>query len=138
MNDISDILFLGAAMVIFSMLTINTARSYQFTSDTMVRSDIEYRAIAIAQSEIDEIRWAGENLVDPDDANYLFEDDPITRTVNYGEGNAYSQEVKITRTSTQIENSASRNRYKISIIVEIDALNPPISTELTYVKTFAK
>ncbi|MAL16714.1 MAG: hypothetical protein CL670_08935 [Balneola sp.] len=140
MNDISDILFLSAAMVIFSMLTINTTRSFQSTSNTVVRSDLEYRAISIAQDEIDDIRWAPEEEIDPYGVDYLYggNDEVITKSIEYGFDDEYSESFEITRSSTQIENSSDQNRYKVTILVESENANPAVSVQMEYIKTYFK
>jgi hypothetical protein len=140
MNDISDILFLSAAMVIFSMLTINTSRSFQSTSNTVVRSDLEYRGISIAQDEIDDIRWAPEQEIDPYGAEYLYggNDAVITKSIEYGFDDEYAESFEITRSSTQIENSSDQNRYKVTILVESENAKPAVSVQMDYIKTYFK
>jgi hypothetical protein len=56
MNDMSDLLYLMAGMVLFSILVTNTNTSFVRNSTMIVESEIEYSAIAIAQSIIDEAR----------------------------------------------------------------------------------
>lgn len=56
MNDMSDLLYLMAGMVLFSILVTNTNTSFVRNSTMMVESEIEYSAITIAQSIIDEAR----------------------------------------------------------------------------------
>jgi hypothetical protein len=138
MNDFSDILFLSAAMVIFSMLTMNTSRSFQATSNASIQSDLEYRAVGVAQSEIDAIRWADEKLVNPASGDYLYDNDPITKTVTYGFNNEFSEVYKLKRSSTLIENSYKQKRYKIVIHVESDEAASPITLDMEYIKTFTK
>ncbi len=138
MSDYSDIIFLTAAMVVFGMLTVNTARSFQVTSDTIVRSELEYRAIAVAQDEIDAIRWLeDEDLFDSGEDEYLYGDDPIQKSVTYGSNNQYSETFSVTRTSTEISNDSNGNsRYKIQVTVQSNAISPPITGTLSYIKTF--
>jgi hypothetical protein len=56
MNDTSDLLFLIAAMVLFSILVINSNTLFVRNATMMVESEVEYSAISIAQSIIDEAR----------------------------------------------------------------------------------
>ena len=57
MSSYAEIIFLTAAMVVFSMLAINTSRSYNQSRQTLYRAEAEYRAIAIAQDELDKVQW---------------------------------------------------------------------------------
>lgn len=137
MSDYSDLIFLTAAMVIFGMLTVNTAASFRNTSDTMIRSDLEYRAMSIAQDEIENIRWiVDHNLLNEYSSDFLYKNDPVQRTVEYGSSNQYSEAFTVERKSTRIENSASQRRYKVVINVKSDALNPEISASMEFIKTF--
>jgi hypothetical protein len=56
MNDTSDLIFLMAAMVLFSVMVMNSNRLFVRNATMMVESEIEYSAISIAQSIIDEAR----------------------------------------------------------------------------------
>ncbi len=146
MNDFSDIIYLGAAMVVFSLLTMNTSRSFQVTMDTMVRSELEYRAISAAQEEIDAIRWvqARYKSQDPFDSDnssyYLYEDNPIERTFQYGSGNEYSETFTIYR-KAEVSNdcdlldSSSQRCYEITITVENNSLDPPITVTQKLIRT---
>jgi carotenoid cleavage dioxygenase-like enzyme len=57
MNDYSDIIFLMGAMVIFSLLSMNTSRMFQMNNRVQMEAEIEYHAVSIAQNEIDRVRW---------------------------------------------------------------------------------
>ncbi|PAU93291.1 hypothetical protein CK503_12780 [Aliifodinibius salipaludis] len=57
MNDYSDIIFLMGAMVIFSLLSVNTSRMFQMNNRVQMEAEIEYHAVSIAQNEIDRVRW---------------------------------------------------------------------------------
>lgn len=138
MNDVSDIIFLSAAMVVFSMLTMNTARSFQATSNTSIQSNLEYRAIGVAQSEIDAIRWADEKHVNPSSGDYLYTNDPISTTVTYGFNDEFEEVYTLTRSSTLIEDSHKQRRYKITIHVASDEAASPAALEMEFIKTFAK
>lgn len=56
MNDTSDLLFMMAAMVLFSILVSNSNRVFVRNNVMMVESGVEINAIAMAQSIIDEAR----------------------------------------------------------------------------------
>lgn len=137
MSDYSDLIFLTAAMVIFGMLTVNTAASFRNTSDTMIRSDLEYRAMSIAQDEIENIRWIdNHNLLNEYSSDFLYKNDPVQRTVEYGSSNQFSEVFTVDRQSTRIENSPSQRRYKVVITVKSDALTPEITASMEFIKTF--
>jgi hypothetical protein len=75
MNDTSDLIFLMAAMVLFSILVTNSNRIFVRNTVMNVESQVEYNAIAAGQSIIDEARsrafdaatvGAGTRIGDPD------------------------------------------------------------------------
>ncbi|WP_138430326.1 hypothetical protein [Fodinibius saliphilus] len=57
MNDYSDIIFLMGAMIVFSLLTLQTSRLFQMNNQVKINGEVEYNAIAIAQDQVDQIRW---------------------------------------------------------------------------------
>lgn len=137
MSNYSDILFLTGAMIVFSMLTLNTALNFQSTSRTVYQTDIEHRAITLAQDEIESIRWASEDELDPNDSNYIYDgQSPVTRTIKYGSSNEYEETYELKRSSTLISNTGGMKRYRVQIIVESDAVTPAISDTLEYIKSF--
>ena len=133
-----DLIYLTCAMVLFSMVTINFARHYNATSQSFYRTEIEFRALSVAQDEIDAIRWVPEDELDPDDYDYLYKSGPIVRTITYEAGSQYTEQYTLKRSSTQIENSASQNRYRIRIVVETDIVSPFLSDTLEYIKAYTK
>ena len=133
-----DLIYLTCAMVLFSMVTINFARHYNATQQNFYRTEIEFRALSVAQDEIDAIRWAPEEELDPDDNDYLYDNDPITRTITYEAGSQYTERFTLKRSSTQIENSTDQNRYLIRVVVETDVVSPALSDTLEYVKAYRK
>ncbi|MCH8494622.1 MAG: hypothetical protein LAT57_03200 [Balneolales bacterium] len=75
MNDSSDVLFLMAAMVLFSILVTNSNRIFVRNTAMMVNSEVEFNAISVGQSIIDEARTkafdevtagGGSRIGDPD------------------------------------------------------------------------
>lgn len=145
MADYSEIIFLTAAILIFGTLSINTSQSFHITSDTMIRSDLEYRALAIAQDEIDAIRWIQARSkngpvfpydpFDPANSNFLYDNNPDTRVIQYGSENQYSETFIITRTADLLEETADQRRYLITITIENDRLTPPLNVSLDFIRT---
>jgi hypothetical protein len=137
MSDYSDLIFLTGAMIVFSMLSMNTTRNFQSTAQRIYQTDIEYRALSLAQDEIEVVRWAKEKHLNPDDGNnYLYDDDPVQRTIYYGNSDQYSETFELKRSSLRIENSSDMRRYRVQVIVESDAVTPAISDTLEYIKSF--
>lgn len=138
MSDFSDLILLVGAMVAFSLLSSATARTFQASTDTMIRAELEYRAIARAQDIIDEARWiTNENeLSSNSNSNSLFYGFPKTETISYGESNQYKSEITLKGASTLITSTPSINQYLITVILEDDFLDPPISDTLRFVKSF--
>jgi hypothetical protein len=56
MNDLSDVLYVMAALVLFSILATNSNASFIRNTNMQVESELEFNAIAVAQSIIDEAR----------------------------------------------------------------------------------
>lgn len=56
MNDMSDILYLMAGMVLFSILVNNSNIAFVRNSTLQAETEIEFNAIAVAQSIIDEAK----------------------------------------------------------------------------------
>ncbi len=142
MNDFSDVLYLTVAMVIFSMLTVNTARSFLNTSDTVIRSDVEYKAIVRAQDEIDEVKLItadDRNTLNPASIYYRYDNHPITVTESYGPNDEYSDTYTINASSKYIdENDPNVRRYLVTVNLSNNAVEPAVNVTLTYVKSFAR
>jgi type II secretory pathway pseudopilin PulG len=77
MNDMSDILYLMAGMVLFSILVTNTNASFVRNTTMMVESEVEYSAITIAQSIIDEARTKAFDRILVGSTNILGDPDNI-------------------------------------------------------------
>jgi hypothetical protein len=56
MNDMSDVLYVMAALVLFSILATNSNAAFVRNANLQVESELEFNAIAVAQSIIDEAR----------------------------------------------------------------------------------
>lgn len=142
MSDYTDIIYLSAAMIIFSMLTTNTAKSFMNTSDTVVRSDIEYRAIAIAQNEIDQVKLLSrdsEQVLKAGSNSYKYTNYPRTIIESYGSSDQYSDQFTMEATSELIkENDLLVNRYLITVKVINKSISPNVEVELKYIKAFEK
>lgn len=142
MNDYSDLFYLMGAMLVFSMLSVNTANSFLRTSQATLQSDVEYRAIAFAQDEIDQVKLLSrdkENLLKSDHNSYMFGDYPKTITPEYGASNEYSETFTVSASSTLInENDLLVNRYLVTVIVTQSDNVPAITARLTFIKAFEK
>lgn len=57
MDSYYDIIYLMGAMLVFSLLTIQTNRMFQINNRIQINSEIEYNAISVAQDQIDKLRW---------------------------------------------------------------------------------
>jgi len=57
MNDYSDIILLMGAMIVFSLLSIQTSRLFQMNNRMQINGEIEYNAVSIAQDQIDKLQW---------------------------------------------------------------------------------
>tara|TARA_Y100001935_G_scaffold255672_1_gene271227 strand:+ start:32421 stop:32840 length:420 start_codon:yes stop_codon:yes gene_type:complete len=138
MSSYAEIIFLTAAMMVFSMLAINTSRSYNQSRQTLYRAEAEYRAIAIAQDELDKVQWIyAEEELDPDDGRYIYSDYPKTITYNYGSSDQYSDDFYLYAESEMIEDDGSIRRYQVGVTVVNTTFDPDIFITLNYVKSYS-
>ena len=139
MNDYSDIIFLMASMIMLSMITLNTSKTYLTSADQIVRTQLEYRAMSAAQDEIDNIRWiTTPNELTSTDAAYVFSNYPITRTVTFGENDQYTESVTIAASSVRVENTSTMERYRVTVTATSTAVTPNVNVTLDYLKSFTK
>lgn len=138
MQSYSDIFFLGAAMVLFSMLSMNTARNFNQIREAFYRGEAEYRAIAVAQDEIDKVQWIyNDDDLDPDSFTYVYEDYPKKEVHTYGSSDQYSDTLLVFGNSTLIGDTGSQKRYQVSISVLIERTDPDVFVTLDYVKSYS-
>lgn len=136
MNDYSDLFFLIGAMVIYSLLSVNTNSMFLTSNEQMVQSDIEYSAIALAQDEIDELRWLTkdeENELKQGTTEYRYSD-PITRTLEIND-----QTIDFTMTGTSVPISITGltiNTYLVTLTVSSGYLADGQDIYLTTIKSF--
>jgi len=57
MTDYSDIILLMGAMIVFSLLTIQTNRAFQLNNRMQINGEIKYNAISIAQDQLEKVQW---------------------------------------------------------------------------------
>lgn len=142
MNDFSDVLYLTAAMVIYSMLTMNTARSFMNTSDTMIRTDVEYRTIMKAQDEIEQVKLVkreDEAVFNPNSSRYRYKNYPKTVNESFGKSGEYGDTFKVDASSVYIdENDPHVRRYKITVTVVNTSVEPNVEISLMYIKPFER
>jgi hypothetical protein len=142
MNDYSDVLYLTAAMVIYSFLTINTSRSFLNTSETVIRSDVEYRTIIRAQDVIEQVKLvqrADENMLNPNHIDYMFAGYPITDRETFGYNDEYTDTFIIDADSEYIdEGDPLVKRYKITVNVINEAVDPSTEVDLIFIKSFER
>ena len=100
MTSYSEILYLIAAMVVFSFLSLNTAKSFNNSRQTLYIAEAESRAIAVAQDELDKVQWIYDpNDLNPNSASYVYANYPIIETQSYGNNDQYTSTFIISGTS---------------------------------------
>lgn len=118
MESYYDIIYLMGAMLIFSLLTIQTNRMFQINNRIQINSEIEYNAISVAQDQIDKIRWhRTENKF-----NEFANDFPKEVPVIFEEETLYF-DVSLTVEDVAIENSNVTNK-----LVTISVTNEYLKT----------
>ncbi|MEQ9308786.1 MAG: hypothetical protein RLN90_04975 [Balneolaceae bacterium] len=138
MSGYAEILYLTIAMIVFAMLSINTARNFNSSRQSLYQTEVEYRAIAVAQDELDKVQWIyDDNQLDPDNGSYVYTNYPITETHTYGSSDQYSDEFVIYAESELIVDTGSQKRYQVSVSVLNQNVEPEVFITLDYVKTYA-
>jgi hypothetical protein len=86
MSSYAEIFYLLGAMVVFSFLSLNTARSFNSSRQTLYQAEAEYRAIAVVQDELDKVQWIYEpDDLDPSSGSYVYSSYPIEESHTYGD-----------------------------------------------------
>lgn len=138
MNDYSDIIFLMGAMIIFSMLTLNTAIYFRTAEQLQYQNTIQYNGIAIAQDKIEELRWiADEQRFKSNSYSFLEGDYPATVTQVFGSSGEYEMDysIDIDIVSTSVSGSNARN-YSITVFVSNEYLAENQTITMQYIKSF--
>ncbi len=138
MTSYAEILYLTVAMIVFAMLSINTARNFNASRTNIYKTELEYRAIAVAQDEIDKVQWIyDDNELDPDHNSYVYANYPVTETHTYGSNNEYSSSFVIYAESELIEDTGSQLRYQVTVSVLNEEVTPEVFITLDYVKSYS-
>lgn len=137
MSSYAEIFYLLGAMVVFSFLSLNTSRSFNSSRQTVYQAEAEYRAIAVAQDELDKVQWIYEpDDLDPDASSYVYSNYPVTETQTYGSNDQYSTEFIIDGNSELIEDTGSMKRYQVTVSVLNQNVTPEVFITLEYVKSY--
>lgn len=137
MTSYAELVYLVGAMMLFSILALNTSRSFNQTRQTIYQAEAEYRAIAVAQDELDKVQWIYEPAdLDPESGSYVYANYPITETHTYGSSDQYNSEFKIYGKSVEIEDTGSQKRYQVSVTVLNQQVTPEVMITLDYVKSY--
>lgn len=126
MSDYSDIFMLMGAIVIFSLLTINSNNALLQNTKRSLDSEVEYEAIALAQGEIDQARWSSYARLDSTASDYHFNGYPKTIATPEGDFTvaAHVDDISVTGTSSL--------HRRVTVQVSHEKLDAPVT--LTYVK----
>ena len=138
MTSYSEILYLLVAMTVFSFLSLNTAKSFNNFRQTIYASKIESIAMSVAQAELDKVQWIYDpNDLNPNSANYIYANYPITKTQSYGNNDEYTSTFTISGTSDLIQDTGSMKRYQVVISVLNQQVTPDVFINLEYVKSYS-
>lgn len=138
MASYAEIIYLTVAMMIFAMLAMNTSKNFNSTRSSLYRTEVEYRAIAVAQDELDKVQWIyDDNQLDSSDGSYVYADYPSTETHTYGSSDQYSDEFTIFASSNLIEDTGNQKRYQVSVSVINQNVEPNVTVTLDYVKSYS-
>ena len=136
MTSYSEIIYLTAALMIFSLLAVNTTRNFNQSRSNIYRSEVEYRAIAVAQDIIDKVQWVNKaDELNPNSTSYLYADHPISITERYGPTNKYSDTFTVYANSELLDDTGSMKRYQITVSVLNEELYPEVFVTLDFTKS---
>ncbi len=137
MSAYAELTYLIGAMVIFGFLSLNTARSFNSSRQSIYQAEAEYRAIAVAQDELDKVQWIYDSdELDPNSTNYVYENYPVNEIHNYGAGDEYNSTFLINGTSELVEDTGSMKTYQITVSVLNQNVTPEAFITLEYVKSY--
>lgn len=138
MNSYSEILYLVGAMMIFSLLVVNTTKTFNNSRNSIYRAEAEYRAIAVAQDELDKVQWIYDDTeLDPSSGDYVYASYPLTETHAYGSSNQYSDTFTINSSSVLIADTGSQKRYQVTVKVVNSNVEPAVQVTLNYTKSYS-
>lgn len=164
MNDMTDVLYVMAAVVLFSILATNSNAAFVRNSTLQVESELEFNAIAVAQSFIDEARvkaydkndvandrneidddmptFSQPSALGPETGEYypLFDDfddyDGLntTRNTGYGPFNVSITVVYLNPMNLSVSTSVTTIKKRMTVTVSHD--NLPNDVTLTFIRTY--
>lgn len=137
MSSYAELTYLIGAMIIFGFLSLNTARSFNSNRQAIYQAEAEYRAIAVAQDELDKVQWIYDSdELDPSSGDYVYADYPISEVHNYGSSDQYSSTFIINGTSELVEDTGSMKKYQVTVTVLNQNATPEVFITLEYVKSY--
>ncbi len=164
MNDMTDVLYVMAAVVLFSILATNGNAAFVRNANLQVESELEFNAIAVAQSFIDEARVKAYDKNDvSNDRNEIDDDMPtfsqpstlgpetgesyplfndfddfnglsITRNTGYGDFDVSIVVVYLNPNNLSISTSVTTIKKRMTVTVSHEDLPNDIS--LTFIRTY--
>lgn len=142
MTDYSDIIYLMAAMLLFSLMSTNISKSFLAASESMVTAGTENRSIALAQDEIEQVKLLSrdkEDYLKEGNSDYMFADYPKNKTNIYGSDNQYEETFRVEATSELIqEPDPLLNRYLVTVTVTNTVKDYKSEATLLFIKSFEK
>lgn len=137
MSSYAELIYLMGAMVVFSLLSVTTARNFNSTRQTVYQAEAEYRAIAVAQDEIDKVQWIYDPTdLDPSSPSYVYKDYPITEEHTYGNSNQYTSTFIINGNSVLLEDDGAMKKYQVTISVLNQEVTPEVFITMDYIKSY--
>ncbi|TYP95656.1 hypothetical protein LX73_0971 [Fodinibius salinus] len=129
MNDFSDLIMLMGAMILFSLLTIQTSRLFLVNNQTQIDEEIKHYAISVAQDHVDRARWIkGESSlnnyvssypkqvsVSTDDGSTEFTVSLDSKDINIPGSNVTNKQLTVTVRSNFLEQSESMNSKPVEL-----------------------
>lgn len=138
MNSYAEIIYLTAAMMIFSLLVVNTGKTFNNSRSSIYRAEAEYRAIAVAQDELDKVQWIYDDTeLDPASGDYVYSSYPVVENHVYGSSNQYSDSFTINSSSVLIADTGTQKRYQVTVKVVNSEVDPAIEVTLNYTKSYS-
>jgi hypothetical protein len=164
MNDMTDVLYVMAALVLFSILATNSNAAFVRNANLQVESELEFNAISLAQSFIDEARvkaydkndvgndpneiddnmptFSQPSALGPEEGEVypLFNDFDdynglsVTRNTGYGNFHVSITVVYLNPNNLSVSTSVTTTKKRMTVTVSHD--NLPNDVSLTFIRTY--
>lgn len=137
MNDFTDVFYVIGAMIIFSILSVNTFNYIGINEEFQYQSELQQNAVVVANEVITEMRWISDkDRFNPNRGDFVGNDYPRTVTMVVGDDDEfefdYDVDVQVNDTTIAGSNSVNKAIY---VTVSSEYLEDNQKVRMRYIKT---